>query len=512
MHRHPSSPFLLLLLLALILPSACAPPAEPPDLLEPYYPAFNVDTLPEDFNAASLPRYDITLRVDPDTRRVEGTAILHFVNRSGRSLNDLYVRLYPNLHQLVGNMRLTSVVTLPERFATGMGFILDDTAARITLTEPLPPDESVDLEITYFVEALQRDGYVLFGESEGILSLPYSYPILAAQTGDPANPWRLEIPPQHGDIAIADPALYTITATVPSDIVLVATGTEITSTETTPGWTEHVFVTGPVREWAMIMSPDFQVESGEVDGARLNSYYLPEDKTAGLAAYSQAAAALRAYSRMFAPYPYTELDIVEAPTRHLGMEYPGLNYIGIVTYRDKNFSQEQLVAHEVSHQWWYGLVGSGPFRYPWLDEGLAEHSSLLYLEQFRGENSADRLRTTWETSTNWAADNGYDDIVGQEVTAFTGINYEILVYGKAARFFDALYQQLGHDTYLEVLQTFIKLYRFKNPTPQDFLDTVKDVSGFDASALHQKWILTAESTPAPTPAPTPEPTPEDGTQ
>ena len=490
--------FLLPILLLLTL-SACGTPEEQPDPLEPYYPAFVADSLPEDFDATALPRYDITLRVDPGTRQIEGTARIHFINRSDRPLNDLFLRLYPNLQQLGGEMRLTGVVTLPERYATGMGFILDDTAARITLTEPLPPGESIDLEIGYLIQAPVKEGYVLFGESEGILSLPYSYPMLAAQTGDAANPWRLEIPPQHGDIAITDPALYTITATVPSDITLAASGTEIASTESTPGWVDHVFVTGPVREWAMIMSPDFQVKKGVVDGTRLNSYYLPQDETAGLAAYNQAAAALRVYNRMFAPYPYTELDIVEAPTRHLGMEYPGLNYIGLVTYRDKSYSQEQLVAHEVSHQWWYGLVGSEPFRYPWLDEGLAEHSSLLYLEQFRGANSADNLRNIWETSSDWAAANGYDDFVGQEVTAFTGINYEILVYGKSARFFDALYKQLGHDTYLEVLQTFIERYRFKNPTPEDFLNTVKDVSGFDPEALHKQWIETAIPTPIPSP-------------
>jgi aminopeptidase N len=493
MHRHL---FPLLLLVALLF-SACAPPPEQPDPLEPYYPAFNPDDLPEDFDASSLPRYDITMHIDPEHRKVEGVAHIHFTNHSGRPLNDLFVRLYPNLRQLEGVMRLTSVVTLPDRYATGMGFMLDDTAARITLTESLPPGESIDLEIGFWVEAPARDGYVLFGESEGILSLPYSYPMLAAQTDDPANPWRLEIPPQQGDIAITDLALYTITTTIPSKVVLAATGTEISSAETTPGLTEHVFVTGPVREWAMIMSPDFQVESGEVDGVRLNSYYLPQDEIAGRAAYRDAAAALRAYGRMFAPYPYTELDVAEAATRHLGMEYPGLNFIGLVTYRDKRYSQEQLIAHEVSHQWWYGLVGSEPFRYPWLDEGLAEHTSLLYLEQFRGENAADRLRLTWKTATDWAAQNGYDDIVGQEVTAFTGINYEILVYGKSARFFDALYKQLGHDIYLKVLQTFIKLYRYKSPTPQDFLDTVKDVSGFDASALYRQWIFTAEPTPTP---------------
>jgi len=489
----------LLPLLFLFALSACGAPEEQSDPLEPYYPAFVADELPEDFDAESLPRYDIDLRVDPETRQVEGTAQIHFTNRDDRPLNDLFVRLYPNLQQLAGEMTLTGVVTLPDRYATGMGFILDDTAARITLTEPLPPGESIDLEIVYLIQAPIKDGYVLFGESEGILSLPYSYPMLAAQTGDPSNPWRLETPPQHGDIAITDPAMYTITATVPSDIVLVATGTEVSSTESGSGTTDHVFVTGPVREWAMIMSPDFQVKKGVVDGTRLNSYYLPEDETAGLAAYSQAAAALRAYNRMFAPYPYTELDIVEAPTRHLGMEFPGLNYIGLVTYRDKSYSQEQLVAHEVSHQWWYGLVGSEPFRYPWLDEGLAEHSSLLYLEQFRGANSADNLRNIWETSTDWVAANGYDDYVGQEVTAFTGINYEILVYGKSARFFDALYNQLGHDVYLDVLQTFIERYRFKNPTPEDFLNTVKDVSGFDPDALHKQWIETAIPTPVPTP-------------
>ncbi|HEY52787.1 MAG TPA: M1 family metallopeptidase [Caldilineae bacterium] len=505
MHRYL---FPLSLLLVVLLLSACSPSPEEPDPLELYYPAFNAEELPEDFDASVLPRYDINMRVDPAVRKIDGVARIHFTNRSDRPLNDLFVRLYPNLRQLEGVMRLTSIVTLPDRFATGMGSMLDDTAARITLTESLPVDESIDLEIVYSVEALKQEGYVLFGESEGILSLPYSYPMLAAQTGDPANPWRLEIPPQHGDIAITDLALHTITVTLPSDIVIAATGTELTRTETSPGWTEHVFVTGPVREWAMIMSPDYLVESGEVDGIRLNSYYLPQDEVAGRAAYKEAAAALRAYNRMFAPYPYTELDIAEAPTRHLGMEYPGLNYIGIVTYRDKSYSQEQLVAHEVSHQWWYALVGSEPFRYPWLDEGLAEHTSLLYLEYFRGENTADRLRTIWKTSADWAAANGYDNVVGQEVTAFNGINYEILVYGKSAMFFDALYKQLGHDDYLEVLQTFIKLYRFKNPTPQDFLDTVKDVSGFDASALYQQWILTA--VPTPTPEPSPEPTPQAG--
>ncbi len=484
---------ILLTAVAVLVLGACTAPAEQPDPLERYFPAFDLETLSADFDADALPRYDIKLKIDPETHTVEGTARIRFRNISGRPLNDLYVRLYPNLPQLTGEMRLTGSVTLPDRFATGMGWVVEGTAARITLTEPLPPNEILDLELNYVITTAERDGYVLFGESEGILSLPYSYPLLAAQTGDPSNPWRLEIPPPHGDIAITNSAFYAITATVPSDVTLVSTGVEIATAETIPGWTDHIIVTGPVREWGMIMSENFEVESLEIDGVRVNSYYLPEDAIAGRAALDQAASVLRVYDRILAPYPYKELDIVQAPTRYLGMEFPGLNYIGLDTYRGQDHSQEWLVAHEISHQWWYALVGSDPYRYPWLDEGLAEQSSLMYWETLYGTKAANSIRKLrWEIPTQWAIDNGYDDLVGQEVTAFNGANYEILVYAKSARFFDALYKELGSEKYLQVLQTYIDRYQFETPTPDDFLAVVREVGGFDPQALYQQWILSAE--------------------
>jgi aminopeptidase N len=400
------------------------------------------------------------------------------------------VRLYPNLPQLVGSMTLTGVTTLPDHFAAGFAFAVEDTAARITLTQPLPPDESIDLEISYEVTAPARSGYVLFGESEGILNLPYSYPMLAAQTGLPTDPWRLDIPPTFGDIAITDPAFYNVTVTIPSDYRLASTGLEITHTVVAPGWTEHVITTGPVREWSMSLSKDFEVAETTVEGTHVRSFYLHSDAIAGKQALAQTAAVLRVYNKIFSPYPFAELDIVETPTRYLGMEYPGLNFIGMDTYRALDNSQELLVAHEVSHQWWYSLVGSDPYRYPWFDEGLAEQSSLLYVETIYGEEAADKIRTLrWQIPVQWASDNGYDDVVGQEVTAFQADNYEILVYAKAALFYDALYRTLGHDVYLDILHTFIERYRFRTPTPEDFLQTVTEVSGFDPRPLYQQWIL-----------------------
>ncbi|NOZ73659.1 MAG: M1 family metallopeptidase [Chloroflexi bacterium] len=484
------------LLLALVL-AACGKNGPAADPLAPYRADFDPAQLPADFDLEAAPRYDIEIKVDPSLRKVSGTARIHMRNLSGMPLNSIFVRLYPNLPQLVGSMTLTGVTTLPDRFAAGFAFAVENTAARITLTRPLPPDQTLDLEINYEIVAPERSGYVLFGESEGILALPYSYPILAAQTGLPTDPWRLEIPPTFGDIALTDPAFYWITATIPSDYRLASTGIEITRTVTTPGWTEHIITTGPVREWSMSLSKEFEIAETTVEGIRVRSFYLPTDTIAGKQALAQTAAVLRVYNRLFSPYPFTELDIVESPTRYLGMEYPGLNYIGIDTYRALDNSQELLVAHEVSHQWWYSLIGSDPYRYPWFDEGLAEQSSLLYVETIYGKEAADKIRKLrWQIPVQWAIDNGYDDVVGQEVTAFQADNYEILVYAKSAMFFDALYQTLGQDTYLEILHTFIDRYRFHTPTPEDFLQIVTEVSGFNPRPLYEQWILT-KTAPSP---------------
>lgn len=494
----------LLWLLALLL-AACGPinlpfgkPAPTPDPLAVYRPAFAPEALPADFAIDKAPRYAITMRVDPEKRTVEGVEQLTFHNRSGAPMSEVFVRLYPNLPQLLGSMTLNGVTTLPDHYGVGFAFAAENTAARLTLTNPLPPEKSLTLQIKYTVQGppvTDRPSYVLFGENQGILSLPYAYPMLAAQTGVPTDPWRLDIPPSFGDIAISDPSFYWITATVPADYVMVSSGVEITQTRRSDGWVDHVVVDGPTPEWAMVLSRQFAISSQTVEGVRINSVYLNGDRQAGEKALGQAAASLRVYNRLFWPYPFRELDIVETPTRYLGMEYPGMNYIGLDTYRTNDDSQEILVAHEISHQWWYNLVNSDPYRYPWFDEGLAEMSSFLYFETLYGPQAADRLRTLrWQVPVQWLVDHDLDVAVGQPASAFKADNYETVVYAKSALFFAALYDKLGRDAFIKVLQTFIERYRFQRPLPADFLQVVSEVTGYDPMPLYESWIE-ADSTP-----------------
>jgi aminopeptidase N len=50
------------------------------------------------------------------------------------------------------------------------------------------------------------------------------------------------------------------------------------------------------------------------------------------------------------------------------MEYPTIIFSEV---------DKWTVAHEVAHQWWYGLVGNDQYAEPWLDESLATWSEEL---------------------------------------------------------------------------------------------------------------------------------------
>ncbi|MFD0636300.1 hypothetical protein ACFQ9X_36765 [Catenulispora yoronensis] len=105
-----------------------------------------------------------------------------------------------------------------------------------------------------------------------------------------------------------------------------------------------------------------------------------------------AASALDSYGERFGAYPYPRFTIVfdEFGSAFDGMEYP--NYVLASAYRG-------AVAHEVAHQWWFGLVGDDQYRHPWLDEAFAEYSA----EQFEGGGSRPTAATGSRPTNGWTS-------------------------------------------------------------------------------------------------------------
>jgi aminopeptidase N len=70
------------------------------------------------------------------------------------------------------------------------------------------------------------------------------------------------------------------------------------------------------------------------------------------------------------PYPYTDLWATVLPPLADGIEFPGALQFGDVGRR----TMPALVAHEVAHMWFYGLVGNNQARNPWIDESFATYA------------------------------------------------------------------------------------------------------------------------------------------
>ncbi|HAJ35244.1 MAG TPA: hypothetical protein DCL15_06080, partial [Chloroflexi bacterium] len=134
--------------------------------------------------------------LDPAALKLTGRATVVVPNTSIDPWTYLVFRLYPMLPHYGGNMVIQSAL-VNGRPATFV-YTNDNTALRIDLDEPLLPDRSVTVDLTWRLEIPswtdQSAIYALFGRSQQMISLPLFYPSLAVYLNGPtlgAGQWWL---------------------------------------------------------------------------------------------------------------------------------------------------------------------------------------------------------------------------------------------------------------------------------------------------------------------------------
>ena len=471
--------------------SACAPASEQaPSYLDTYKPMLQSWMLDNEEAWSSFPRYEIDVTLDADARTLAGSETVYFTNRSDAPLKDICFRLYPNILQPNSPLSVPSVTTNGLRVdfeVTGA-----DTVLEIHCDPPIEPEQVAILDIKFSLDIPEvSEGWVLLGYSQGIFSLPDFYPILAVHD---TSGWHRDIAPAFADAGFADAAFYHVTMTAPPEQVIVSTGAIVNQATDSDGMTTTEIIAGPIREFVILASPNYESMSTEALGTEIISYYLRGDQAAGQTALYRAASALRVYSDLYGLYPYTVMNVAEAPLRFQGMEFSTLNLLGVDLYRTHRSQLSYLTIHEVAHQWWYNQVGSDPFNSPWLDEGLAEYSAYVYYWKTYGREEADSLRERrWTAALEYARTTDSDMVLAEPVTEYSNPKvYESMVYAKGALFFDTLRRSVGDDTYYAILQEYVRRYRFQNVLPEDFFAVAREVSGRDLTPLINEWILSAK--------------------
>lgn len=187
-------------------------------------------------------------------------------------------------------------------------------------------------------------------------------------------------------------------------------------------------------------------------------------------------------------YPYPQLTIVDPQpgSGAGGMEYPTL-ITGDVFYpavwwtRGKLRIVETVTSHELSHQYWYGMVANNEFEEAFLDEGFTTYSENRIGAEMFGERTSmldfTGLKVSLEAvrRPSYALSPGNRDAKISDFT-YTAPGGSNLAYNKWSLALKTLENHLGRQNFDEIMRTYFWRWRFKHPSRNDFIAVANDVA------------------------------------
>ncbi|MFN8598702.1 MAG: M1 family metallopeptidase [Anaerolineae bacterium] len=455
--------------------------------LTPYRTAMRAKFAGDVDQFTTATRYQIDLTLAPDLASYSARQTVHYTNNETEPLSAIYFRLFPNTSSYGGKL------TLSEFKLNGQSITpiteLSNSALRIPIDPPLPIGASVDFEMAYQTKvptSSVTSGYNQFGLFSGVLALPNFYPQIPAYDSEG---WNVEVAPGMGDAVFSDSALYQVNILAPKNQLVVTSGT--CESQAAPNDQQSLrCISGPMRDFMIASSADFQVATETVDDVQINSYFLKKDAAAGRTGLQVTTEAFKSYSKRIGPYPFNQLDLVETPTTAGGIEYPGLIVVAQSLYEEDHAFQEGATAHEAAHQWWYSLVGNDQVDDPWLDEAFTQFTTGLYYLDRYGQDGlsgyVDQSLMGRYRRVKGTEDDKRSDL---PVAGYSGLQYGAIVYGKAALFFNGVYEKIGDDKFNQFMQTYFNAHRYGIAYEDDLLKAIEtQLDAKTVDELMKEWI------------------------
>ncbi len=439
-----------------------------------------------DLQGASV--YHIEFTIADSLYEIAGTEEVRYTNTEDVELNEVQFRLFPNI--LGGEMTVTNLTVDGQPISPE--YQLDNSLMIVRLSAPLEMGQSLVIKMDYAVTVPQTVelNYGVLAYSDEVLALAHAYPMICVYDDEG---WNAELPPQDGDITYADAAFYLVRVHAPKGLTLVTTGSEISREE--DGQTQVLTVAnGPARDFYLVGSPEYEEVSKTFGEVTIHSYAKQDAMKGAQFALDVASKSINVFSNRYAPYPYTEFDIVATPNLALGIEYPGMTAITTRIYdvegefrgSPASIYMESTVAHEVGHQWFYNLVGNDQLDDPWLDESLTQFITLQYYSDQYGKSGENGFRAGLEG--RWERVNNEKIPVGLPVANYKGAEYGAIVYGRGGLFFDALRNEMGTEDFDVFLKEYTESLSWDIATPEYLQSLAESKCACDLDALFAEWI------------------------
>jgi len=299
-------------------------------------------------------------------------------------------------------------------------------------------------------------------------------------------------------------ATVSFTVTAPPRELVVANGKSVTITKNGSAPSLWKFdETEPIPAYCMVIAVS---EGAKIDASQTTviplSYYVPrKDAAYAPKGFAPAAPALAFFSQTIAPYPYEKLALIIGATRFGGMENSSAIVFPSPLFEPRGndkMSQrfgipmriEDVVAHEIAHQWFGDSVTESTWSDLWLSEGFATYFAGLFIEKHESEKAfheymrdAASRYFAYEKQRNAPI---HDTETQDLMKLLNANNYE-----KAAWVLHMLREQIGDDAFFQGLRLYYNVHRDANATTEDLRRALEQSSGKNLQGFFARWIYGA---------------------
>jgi Peptidase family M1 domain len=498
--------------------------------------------------------YTIKATVNEKLNIIDGSETLVYTNNSPDELAFVYFHLYQNAFQpesYFDNLSKSNGVKTQwtgyeaQKLGTSLSKVqqdgidlkteLDNTILKVYLTKPLKSGESTSFEIDFITHygngATRRRMKYLYAFGKKLFNGTHFYPRISVY--DKKFGWDTQ---QHlGREFYGDFGQFDVELNFASNYIVEATGLLINKSEVLPDsllkkldiknfakkpWNSKPSVIIPysdslrktwkyhainVHDFAFTASPHYRIGETRWNGISVIAVVQEPHAAFWQNAASYAAKLIEANSREFGLYAYPKMVVADAGD---GMEYPMLTLDGGY---DPDY--RQLFAHEISHNWFFGMVGNNETYRAALDEGFTQFLTAWSLEQVDGkylvesrskstyvkkhkDPAAARYIRVYKNYIHDAIENDtkqlnthsddFEGALGQ------GGGYKEVYYKTATMLYNLQYV-LGDSLFLKAMQHYFDQWKIAHPYFEDFRNSFIEYTKVDLNWFFDEWIETTKT-------------------
>ncbi len=470
--------------------------------------------------------YKMNVQMDVKTFQYKGTQELKYTNNSPDTLKKVFYHLYFNAFQPGSEMDVRSqtiadpdsrvmdrisklspseIGYIKPTFFTqdnvAANYVIKGTVMEVILNKLILPGESTVFKMNWDAQVplqIRRSGR---NNEDGVaLTMTQWYPKLAEYDfeGWHADPYiAREFHGVWGD--------FDVTITIDENYTIGGTGylqnpAEVGHGYTVPGqkpmhpvkgkYTWH-FLAPDVHDFAWAADDNYIHDTYPgPNGVTLHFFYKndPEIAENWKNLQPKTAELMEFYNENVGQYPYEQYSVIQGGDG--GMEYAMCTMIT----GDRNFgSLVGVTAHELAHSWFQFVLATNESKHEWMDEGFTSYISSEAMNFVMDQKKTNPHIGSYRGYILMAASGQEQPQTTHADRYATNRAYGVNAYSKGSVFLSQLAYVIGPENLAKTLKRYYSNFKFKHPTPNDFIRTAEKVSGFQLDWYLTDWTQTTNT-------------------